>query len=169
MNCNAQFNPAVESFRNSLASTGVVSSGGADCFGVDMESSNKRIAKLGENNPRWKGGLSYLRSGRVKVYSPAHPCANKNYVLRSHLVVEKHLGRYLVNGEVVHHLNHDCTDDRIENLQVMSWSEHSRLHRPKINRWSINHAACIKCNSTRLKHRAHGLCRYCYKKSKRLI
>lgn len=45
------------------------------------------------------------------------------------LVAEQMLGRKLKRGEVVHHKNGDTTDDRPENLEVMTRREHSRLHR----------------------------------------
>lgn len=45
------------------------------------------------------------------------------------LVAEQMLGRKLRRGEVVHHKNGDTTDDRPENLEVMTRREHSRLHR----------------------------------------
>lgn len=44
-------------------------------------------------------------------------------------IMEQHLGRRLVKGEVVHHINHNKLDNRLENLQLMTWTEHSRLHR----------------------------------------
>lgn len=43
-------------------------------------------------------------------------------------IVEKHIGRKLVSNEVVHHINGIKTDNRIENLMIMSNAEHHRLH-----------------------------------------
>lgn len=44
-------------------------------------------------------------------------------------VMENHIGRKLKSDEVVHHINGDRSDNRIKNLQLMTWGEHSRLHR----------------------------------------
>lgn len=49
-------------------------------------------------------------------------------------VMEKHLGRPLASGEVVHHANHDRADNRLENLEVMSRAEHASHHAKQANR-----------------------------------
>lgn len=40
-------------------------------------------------------------------------------------LMEQHLGRKLEDWETVDHINRDHTDDRIENLRVVSRSQHS--------------------------------------------
>lgn len=73
---------------------------------------------------------------------PNHPNATKNgYVLYHRVVMENHLGRLLNVNEVVHHINHDKFDNRIENLEVMYYKDHCKKHQSERGRkW-----AKLKC------------------------
>lgn len=55
-------------------------------------------------------------------------------ITQHRLVMEKHIGRKLTRSENVHHINGIRTDNRLENLELISHAEHSRRH--SIERWN---------------------------------
>ena len=114
-----------------------------------------------EQFPFWKGGKTH--DGKyVLVRSAGHPRAkfNGKYVAEHVLVMEKHIGRYLFPNEVVHHINENKKDNRIENLQLMTRSEHMKTHKPKM-RGKI--AVCSECGKTKpIDAIKFNCCRYCY-------
>jgi hypothetical protein len=88
----------------------------------------------GESHYAWKGGKIYDPHGYILVRRPNHPYAKINgYIFEHRLVMEKHLGRYLTQEEVVHHNNHVRDDNRIENLQLINRSEHTSRYHNDIN------------------------------------
>lgn len=75
------------------------------------------------------GHTKMHNGGYVLVYVPKHPNAHKDgYAMLHTVIMERHIGRYLEPDEVVHHINHDRKDNRIENLQLMKAREHQSMH-----------------------------------------
>lgn len=88
-----------------------------------------RVPLTGESHPMWQGGRHKHSGGYVLAYCPGHPNQCKlNFVFEHRLVMEKHLGRYLKSEEIIHHVNGDPSDNRIENLEVLSHGDHMRRH-----------------------------------------
>jgi len=91
-------------------------------------------ACMGQSN--WKRPLGWFHNGKpalgnffgyVVVWEPNHPSApTGGWVFYHRLVMEKAIGRYLLPSEQVDHINTVKDDNRIDNLQILSHSEHSK-------------------------------------------
>lgn len=76
-----------------------------------------RAIRKGKDHYMWKGGKHINPAGYIVIYKPDYPKVSK-YVLKHRLVMEEHLGRFLLPTERVHHSNGIKTDNRIENLEL---------------------------------------------------
>lgn len=89
-------------------------------------------------NGNWKGGKTKHKSGYVLIRKPEHPRAKSNsgYVFEHILVIENSIGRYLLPGENVHHLNGIRDDNRIENLELWTKPQPSGIRAEDALQWA---------------------------------
>jgi hypothetical protein len=113
----------------------------------------------GEKSPHWKGKPKSNVNGYIRINR-----ADGNHIFEHRYVMEQHLGRPLRSNEHIHHRNHNKADNRIENLQIVSPSEHARMHTTgrTIGRWAKQFDACIGCGTSERRHWAQGYCYRCY-------
>lgn len=122
------------------------------CCSKECSSKLQQVTYLGENNHQYglkgplnasfKGNLLIKSDDYIYEYCPEHPKANRDGRVRQHrLIVERNYDKFdpnyfihigdlhiLKDEYIVHHINKDKFDNRIENLQILTNKEHSKLH-----------------------------------------
>lgn len=105
-----------------------------------------QVGRNGKDAPGWKGGRYQDATGYIFVL--IHGTYKREHIL----VMEKFMGRSLLDNEIIHHINGIKSDNRIENLLLLnSHSEHAQTHyKNKIKLLGYNpstHKFCNKCQS----------------------
>lgn len=112
------------------------------CHGKAILSTPENQARIkhpvGKNHPRWKGGTINKERGYKII------CLKGKQVYEHRYVMEQYLGRKLNCYENVHHINGIKTDNRIENLEILSRSKHTKQNPKKKN--PLRFVKCLNCN-----------------------
>lgn len=85
----------------------------------------------GPRNPNWRGGRILKPEGYVVVLvGKGHPLADtRGYAYEHRLVAEQKIGRPLLPGEQVHHIDGNRQNNAQENLEVLTAAQHRCEHR----------------------------------------
>ncbi len=97
---------------------------------IPNSGSFKKGQTSGSKNHKWKGGKYTNWAGYIFVLKPEHPfCNSMGYVREHRLVMERHIGRYLLPKEVVHHIDKNVSNNHISNLMLFLNSvAHLKFH-----------------------------------------
>jgi hypothetical protein len=77
----------------------------------------------------WKGGKYKTPDGYIMILDKEHKLSNKRGYVGEHIkVMEETIGRNIRKSEVVHHIDFDKSNNKIENLQLMNKTEHKSMH-----------------------------------------
>ena len=100
--------------------------------GTKSESTRRKLSEAKKCHYNGFNGVGHLKQrsdGYISAYAPDHPNARADgYVMLHTIVMEQSIGRYLRKDEVVHHINHQRNDNRLENLALMTIHDHMSMH-----------------------------------------
>jgi HNH endonuclease len=92
---------------------------------------------------------AYQRTGCITAEGYRVLTRNRKQIREHRLIMETALGRKLLPGEIVHHINGDRSDNRLENLAVMENSAHVRGHKPLT--WDLEQAKAMRAEGLSFK------------------
>lgn len=86
--------------------------------------------RRGSSHYRWNGEKMLSSEGYKKIrVGVSHPLADPNGYAYEHLLVWCAAGKPRPeNGQLIHHKNEDKLDNRLENLELTTRSEHNAHH-----------------------------------------
>jgi len=128
----AEFKAEIDETRKSLKGKPMPK---PDGFSKTMRKVNPPLGrKIKFSGRKTRKKIREWRKGYVWLYKPDHPTSRKKapdygYVLEHRMLMELHLKRSLTALEVIHHIDGDKTNNKIENLICCKNSkEHGQIH-----------------------------------------
>ncbi len=99
-------------------------------WGRFCSNSCRVLIMVGSLAPRYKGGWTDKCGYHIMYINGVETKAHRH-------VMATHLRRKLTNTEIVHHIDGDPQNNKIENLQLMTQPEHIRLHLKDDSKYKI--------------------------------
>src|SRR3989339_1977625 len=87
---------------------------GTEGIVIPNKGSFRKGHNAGIKHENYNGGLCFDKNkNRWLIW-----CRDNTYQAYARALMEAYLRRMIRSGEIVHHINHDSTDDRIDNLKI---------------------------------------------------
>ena len=100
----------------------------------------------GPSSPLWKQGIKLDKGGYIMIRKSG------GYIREHRLIMEQHLGRSLKDNEIVHHINGNKQDNRLENLELTTRSLHHINNHIK----DMSGITCFECGNTKTRLYSFG-------------
>lgn len=107
----------------------------------EIEFINRSLVRKGDNGSKWNGGVRTTSHGYRQIFKPEHPRADSmGYVMEHIVVFESESGITIPKNCCIHHLNGNKSDNRIQNLCMMTHGGHTAFHHTgtKLSEETIN-------------------------------
>lgn len=119
---------------------------------ADIEFLNRSESRRRERGSNWKGGIRITTKGYRQILVPEHPRADSSGYVMEHIYIwERISGSAVPKGCCVHHLNGNKSDNRPENLCLMTTGAHTAYHHTGTKRTA---ETCQKISDERKRHLA---------------
>lgn len=131
--CSVVIHPRVAQLRNGGGKYCSNACAALSRIGVPLTDAHKRnLSRSHIGRTYQKGSANGNYKGRYEVDGYIWLNVDGRRIAEHRAVAEMALGRPLSSSEIVHHKDHNKTNNRVENLQIVSRSEHAKLHYPEI-------------------------------------
>lgn len=116
--CGKKFSLYLSNYRKSKRFPEVVCKG---CLSTEIN--KKRAYPVGEKASAWKGGI-YISSDGYRQINIGSGVYKREHTK----VMEEFIGRSLIKGEAVHHIDGQKLNNKVENLILCNNSDHRNMH-----------------------------------------
>ena len=132
----------------------------------------KHKDQTGEKNPAWKGGQVTTYQGYLNTTRPKDDLFKHMYKPQHRIIYEQHYNCCLLSTTIIHHKNENRKDNRIENLEALTRSQHISLHNKiRYNSVDIDKRTCkiclVKESNKFYRYEDWYICSKCYDKKRR--
>ncbi len=96
---------------------------------IALDRSKNKASKL-EVGEKWPDSYGYMvvRIGLNSNYSGVHHGKRFDYIREHVKVMQDHLGRKLIKGEIIHHIDGNKENNKIDNLDLCTQTQHNQCH-----------------------------------------